>query len=69
MNSNLLFDFTVDKQANAVFINREFAADRSLVWDALPNRKSLTNGGRRNPGHHELNLWTLNQAAGDCMPW
>ena len=35
MTNNLLFDFTVDKSTKTVFINREFAADLSLVWDAF----------------------------------
>ena len=35
MNTNLLFDFTVDKEAKTVYITREFDADLSLVWDAF----------------------------------
>ncbi|MBS1620910.1 MAG: SRPBCC domain-containing protein [Bacteroidetes bacterium] len=35
MNSNLFFDFTVDKAAKMVYITREFEADQSLVWDAF----------------------------------
>lgn len=34
MNSNLLFDFTVDKEKNTVNVKREFAADLNMVWDA-----------------------------------
>ena len=34
MNSNLLFDFTVNKENNTVNIKREFAADLELVWEA-----------------------------------
>jgi uncharacterized protein YndB with AHSA1/START domain len=34
MNSDLLFDFIVDKAAQTVTITREFAAGLSLVWDA-----------------------------------
>jgi uncharacterized protein YndB with AHSA1/START domain len=37
----LLFDFTVDKAAKTVFINREFAADLSLVWDAFTKPEIL----------------------------
>ena len=40
-NSNLLFDFTVDKAAKTVFIKREFAADLSLVWDAFTKAEIL----------------------------
>jgi uncharacterized protein YndB with AHSA1/START domain len=41
MSSNLLFDFTVDKRANTVFVNREFEADRSRVWDAFTKQEIL----------------------------
>jgi uncharacterized protein YndB with AHSA1/START domain len=35
MKTDLLFDLTVDKAAQTVFINREFDAPQSLVWDAF----------------------------------
>ncbi|MBN8865686.1 MAG: SRPBCC domain-containing protein [Sphingobacteriales bacterium] len=38
---NLLFDFTVDKAAQKVFITREFDADLSLVWDAFTTAELL----------------------------
>ena len=41
MKNNLLFDFTVDKTTKTVFINREFAADLSLVWDAYTTQELL----------------------------
>lgn len=41
MNSNLLFDFTVDKTTNTVFVNKEFAASLSLVWDAFTKQELL----------------------------
>lgn len=41
MNNNLLFDFTVDKAAKTVYINREFAAGLSLVWDAFTKKEIL----------------------------
>lgn len=41
MNSNLLFDFIVDKTAKTVSINREFAAGLSLVWDAFTKQEIL----------------------------
>ena len=31
MNSNLLFDFTVNKENNTINVQREFAADLDLV--------------------------------------
>ena len=39
--NNLLFDFRVDKSKNTVFVNREFAADLSLVWDAFTKQEIL----------------------------
>ena len=41
MKNNLLFDFTVDKATKTVFINREFDADLSLVWDAFTKQEIL----------------------------
>jgi len=41
MNNNLLFDFTVDKPTKTVFINREFAAELTLVWDAFTKPELL----------------------------
>jgi len=39
--NNLLFDFTVDKASKTVIVNREFAADLSLVWDAFTKQEIL----------------------------
>jgi len=41
MNTNLLFDFTVDKITKTVFIDREFAAELPLVWDAFTKPEIL----------------------------
>ncbi|MBI2731170.1 MAG: SRPBCC domain-containing protein [Sphingobacteriales bacterium] len=41
MNNNLLFDFTVDKAKQTVFITREFDAELSLVWDAFTKPELL----------------------------
>ena len=41
MKNNLLFDFTVDKTTKTVFVNREFDAERSLVWDAFTKQEIL----------------------------
>ena len=41
MKTDLLFDFTVDKTIKTVFINREFDADLSLVWDAFTKKEIL----------------------------
>src|SRR6187551_3366398 len=41
METNLLFDLTVDKATKTVFITREFAAELSLVWDAFTKPELL----------------------------
>src|SRR6478752_7752636 len=41
MKNDLLFEFTVDKPAKTVFINREFDADLPLVWDAFTKQETL----------------------------
>ena len=41
MKNTLLFDFTVDKATNTVYVNREFAAEQSLVWDAFTKQEIL----------------------------
>jgi uncharacterized protein YndB with AHSA1/START domain len=41
MNSNLLFEFSVDKTAKKVFITREFDANQTLVWDAFTTAEIL----------------------------
>lgn len=41
MNTNLLFDFTVDKKTSTVFVTREFNASQSLVWDAFTKQEIL----------------------------
>jgi uncharacterized protein YndB with AHSA1/START domain len=41
MKTTLLFDFTVDKATKTVFVNREFAAGLSLVWDAFTKQEIL----------------------------
>lgn len=38
---NLLFDFTVDKSTNSVFVNKEFSAELPLVWDAFTKQELL----------------------------
>ena len=41
MNNDLLFDFTVDKAAQKVFIIRAFDAGLDLVWDAFTKQEIL----------------------------
>ncbi len=41
MSKNLLFDFIVDKASKTAFVNKEFDADLSLVWDAFTKQEIL----------------------------
>ncbi len=41
MNSNLLFDFTVNKENNTIQIKREFNASLELVWQAWTTAELL----------------------------
>ena len=41
MNTNLLFDFTVDKENSTVYVKKEFAAKQELVWDAYTKPELL----------------------------
>lgn len=39
--NDLLFDFSFDKSKKTAYINREFDADLSLVWDAFTTQEIL----------------------------
>lgn len=41
MTNALLFNFTVDKPTNSIFISREFAAEQPLVWDSFTKKELL----------------------------
>ena len=41
MNNNLLFDFKVDESTSTVFVDKEFDAELSLVWDAFTKQEIL----------------------------
>lgn len=41
MKNSLLFDFIVDKTKKTVFVNRAFAAELPLVWDAFTKKEIL----------------------------
>ncbi|HMV08216.1 MAG TPA: SRPBCC domain-containing protein [Cyclobacteriaceae bacterium] len=41
MSTPLLFDFTVDKSTRTVFVEKEFDAERSSVWDAFTKQEIL----------------------------
>lgn len=41
MNSHLLFNFKVDKSTSTVFVDKEFDAGLSLVWDAFTKPEIL----------------------------
>ena len=41
MSNNLLFNFKVDSSTSTVFVDKEFAAELSLVWDAFTKQEVL----------------------------
>lgn len=41
MNTNLLFDFSVDKEQKSILVIRSFAAPLDLVWDAWTKAELL----------------------------
>jgi uncharacterized protein YndB with AHSA1/START domain len=41
MNQNLAFDFSVDKENRTITVQREFAAELPLVWDAYTKPEIL----------------------------
>jgi len=49
VSNNLLFDFTADKATNTIFVNREFASELSLVWDAFTKQEILDQWGAPAP--------------------
>ncbi len=53
MNPNLLFDFSVNKETNAVVVKREFAAGLDLVWEAWTNPEILDQWWAPKPYHLE----------------
>ncbi len=65
MNNNLRFDFTAAKSTNTIFVNREFATELSLVWDAFTQQEILDQWGRPNLGRPKPSQWTLKLEVGD----
>jgi uncharacterized protein YndB with AHSA1/START domain len=41
MSQNLSYEFSVNKEAKTIDVKREFAAERSLVWDAYTKSEIL----------------------------
>jgi uncharacterized protein YndB with AHSA1/START domain len=41
MKDHLLFDFKIDKATKTVFVDKEFAAEHALVWDAFTKQEIL----------------------------
>lgn len=41
MKDHLFFEFTVNKEANTILIQREFKAELTLVWDAWTNAEII----------------------------
>ena len=69
MKNSLLFDFTVDKTAKTVFVNREFDADISLVWDAFTKQEILDQWWGLNHWYQKQKLWISKLAGEDFLLW
>lgn len=69
MKNSLLFDFTVDKSTNTVFVKKNLLPNWFWFGTHLLKRKFLTNGGHQNPGFPKQSIWTLKLADGDFMQW
>jgi len=59
MNSNLLFDFTVNKANNTIHITREFDADLERVWQAWTSPELLDQWWAPKPYHIETKILDL----------
>jgi len=59
MNSNLLFDFTLDKENKCIRINREFNGDLKLVWQTWTDPKLLDQWWAPKPYHIETKTLDL----------
>lgn len=53
MNSNLLFDFSVNKENSTIHIKREFDANLELVWQAWTTAELLNEWWAPKPYHIE----------------
>lgn len=53
MKRNLLFDFSVNRENNTIYINREFAAHIELVWQAWTTAELLNQWWAPKPYHIE----------------
>ena len=56
MNNTLLFDFTVDKAAKTIYVNKEFDAELSLVWDAFTKQEILDQWWAPEPLHSKTKV-------------
>ena len=70
MNSDLLFDFIVDKENNTIHMTREFQADIQLVWAAWTTATLLDQWwGPKHHGAPKPNQWTSGKEDTGCTLW
>jgi uncharacterized protein YndB with AHSA1/START domain len=59
MNSNLMFEFSVNKETKTIHIKREFAANLELVWQAWTTAELLEQWWAPKPYHIEIKTLDL----------
>lgn len=69
MNSNLLFNFIVNKENRTVNVEREFAANLDLVWDAWTKPEILDQWWAPKPYQNKTNQWILARVGLGFMQW
>lgn len=60
MNSNLKFEFTVNKEEKSINVIREFNAGKELVWQTWTNPELLDKWWAPKPYHIETKILELN---------
>jgi uncharacterized protein YndB with AHSA1/START domain len=69
MNSNLLFDFTINKKDNTVRVQREFMANLDLVWDAWTKPELLDQWWAPKPYQTKTKAMDFKEGVLGCMQW
>ncbi len=69
MNSNLSFDFFVNKESRTISVKREFKAELSHVWDACTKSEILDKWWAPRPWKAGTKMMDSERADTGSMPW